>query len=81
MLSSLRSEGQFGGLALQSRIFPIEQVHRHGFEFGAANSVPDRLGSFQSMSRQKPIMFSEKGGKILQKMATNYGKKQKQQQR
>merc|ERR1711892_624206 len=38
------------------------------------------MGSFQSMSKQKPIMFSEKGGQILQKMATNYGKKHKQQQ-
>merc|ERR1740137_455585 len=28
-----------------------------------------------------PLLFSEKGGKLLQKMATNFGKKQKQQQR
>ena len=60
---------------MQARSSFNDHVLQNKFEAGV-----EGLGSFPSMSKQKPIMFSEKGGKILQKMATNYGKKHKQQQ-
>ena len=84
MLSSWRNEGQFYQGPVQSRGPTFDP--RKSVKFGIDSlGTPghNRRGSFQTMSGagKTPLLFSEKGGKLLQKMATNFGKKQKQQQR
>ena len=55
MLRAWGSEGGYDGLPLQARGHPL---HDGGVEV-------DEPGGFHSLTQQKPIIFSEKGGKIL----------------
>lgn len=67
MLRAWGTEGGYGGLPLQAQVVPL---HDSG----------DEPGGLNSLTRQKPLVFSQKGGELLQQMASNFEKKQKQQQ-